>query len=280
MMNILILSNCQGTEILKYLNYCKKFNSDYENSEVIMPHWFDNSNLTLLPDYIIDICKKADLLIYQPMSLRRGPFETETDNGILKYFKSACIKISFPSLYSDIFPVYFEDQWVGKKTVRKVKGLNYVQDLISNGVSKEDIIRLYDSHLLNFHLKERLNYCLRFMLEKEQNCNIKASTFIEQNLKKIRLFDTQNHPTEKLLGYISNEILKCLNYTEIDYLNLERFIINGESGKFGFEDSIYMKKELNLEYLDNIDETNYKKITIEYIENPELYLLRGIRFGT
>jgi hypothetical protein len=280
MMNILILSNCQGTEILKYLNYCKKFNSDYENSEVIMPHWFDNSNLTLLPDYIIDICKKADLLIYQPMSLRRGPFETETDNGILKYFKSACIKISFPSLYSDIFPVYFEDQWVGKKTVRKVKGLNYVQDLISNGVSKEDIIRLYDSHLLNFHLKERLNYCLRFMLEKEQNCNIKASTFIEQNLKKIRLFDTQNHPTEKLLGYISNEILKCLNYTEIDYLNLERFIINGESGKFGFEDSIYMKKELNLEYLDNIDETNYKKITIEYIKNPELYLLRGIRFGT
>jgi hypothetical protein len=279
-MNILIVSNCQGTEILKYLNYCKKFNLDYENSEVIMPHWFNNSNLTNLPDYIVDVCKKADLLIYQPMSLRRGPFETETDNGILKYFKSTCIKISFPSLYSDIFPVYFEDQWVGKKTVRKVKGLNYVQDLISNGVSKEDIIRLYDNHLLNFQLKERLNYCLRFMSEKEQNCNIKASTFIEQNLKKIRLFDTQNHPTEKLLGYISNEILKCLNYTEIDYLNLERFIINGESGKFGFEDSIYMKKELDLEYLDNIDETNYKKITIEYIENPELYLLRGIRFGT
>jgi hypothetical protein len=279
-MEILILTNCQGTEIQKYLNFCSDFKRDYKNQVVIMPHWFNNSNLTNLPDYILDVCKQADLLIYQPMSLRRGPFETETNDGILKYFKSTCIKISFPSLYSDIFPVYFEHQWVGKETVIKVKGLNYIHDLITKGFSKEDIIELYDKNLINFQLKERFEYCLAFMSEKEQNCNIKASIFIKQNLKKIRLFDTQNHPTEILLGYVSNEILKYLNYSEIDYLNLERFIINGTNGKFGFEDSIYMKNELNLEYLDNIDETNYRKITIDYIENPDLYLLRGIRFGT
>ncbi len=278
-MTVLIISNCQGNEILKYLNYCSVFQQTYNNQLVIMPHLY---NLTSdLPQDIIEFCKKADLFIYQPMSIRRGPFETETDNGIIKYLKESCIKVSFPSLYADIFPIYFEDQWQGKKTIRKIKGVNHIKNLINDGYSKTDIINLYERGDLYFELKERFEYCMKFMEEKEKKCEIKASQFIIDNIKNIRLFDTQNHPTEKLHGFISNQILKYLNFNhEIDYLNLERFTINGDPGKFSFEDSIYMKKELNFNYLSDFNETNYRNILIRYVDNPDNFLVRGIELGS
>jgi hypothetical protein len=239
-----------------------------------MPHKYNG-----IHSYIpIEELKNADIFIYQPMSIRRGLYNTCREDGIIKYLKSDCKIISFPSLYADIFPIYKEGQYDGNNTITKYKGLCNIKKLLDDGISKDEIIEMYKKGDLYFQLKERFLYCMEFMKEKEKECDIKASNFIEKNIKNLRLFDTQNHPTEILLGYITNEIFKILNIDfQIDLKNLPRNIINGEIGRFSFEDSFYMKKELGLNYIFEFYEDNYLNILNDYLNNPNDFLLRGIK---
>jgi len=137
---------------------------------------------------------------------------------------------------------------------------------------------------LNFDLKRRFNYCIDFMRQKEEVCDIKASDFIEKNIGKKRLFDTQNHPTEILHGFITNEIFKILEIDfQIDLEKMERVVVNGADNALAY--SSYMSKELNMGYEihetmnDNymgskyIDSTYYLKLICDYIDSPDSYNL-------
>ena len=268
MKNLLIYTNCQGVEIKKYLESINSFNEDYRVISVFMPHWFNDSSvlnggvneMKILPNGLKDLLKTIDIFIYQPFSPRRGIFSTTGTNSILNYLNKHCKKISFPSLYADIFPLYTEGSYI--------KGLSTIENLIQNGYSNSEIINLYYSGQLNFDLQSRFDFCLEFMKTKELSCDISASDFIKENIKKYRLFDTQNHPSEILIGYVVNQILEILNIDrKLDIFKIKRYIINSTC----YSDSIYMSQELKLEYIKNDLEQSYLALLEDYLENPKKY---------
>jgi len=271
MKEVLVYTNCQGDEIKKYLERSASFNLEYRITSVFKPHLYNDPELERggiiqtksLPSELLSNLRTADVFINQPFSLRRGIFSTDGENSITRYLKSDCKIITFPSLYADIFPVYKE----GKYT----KGLKNIEDLLLSGNTKDEILQIFKNGLVNFHLGDRLNFSLDFMIKKEAWCNIKASDFIRDNIKKHRLFDTQNHPTEILMSFIANEIFERIGIDfRLDVFNMERHLING----IGFPDSFYMYNEIQLDYVDKKEIGDYYlSIVMQYLENPENFIL-------
>ena len=270
MKDVLIYTNCQGDEIKKYLERSDLFNIEYRITSVFKPHLYNDLELENgginqtknLPDELLSHLRTADVFINQPFSLRRGIFSTEIENGVTNYLKDGCKIITFPSLYADIFPIYKE----GKYT----KGLKNIEDLLIRGNTKDEILQILKEGLVNFQLKERLNFSLDFMMKKEVLCNIKAKDFIRDNIKKHRLFDTQNHPTEILMSFIANEIFVNLGIDfSFDVFNMERYLING----IGFPDSFYMYNEIQLDYVNKKEIGDYYlSIVTEYLDNSDNFI--------
>jgi hypothetical protein len=148
-MNFLVYTNCQGDEIRKYLKYSDEFNKRFTGEACFMPHHFNGRD----PVVPIQLLENTDLFIYQPFSSRRGVLNTVDSNGVMKYLKKDSLKISFPSLYCDIFPIYEEDQIDGfhyyygpsLKLVRKIKGLKKVEGLLSEGFNKDQIVKMFQN---------------------------------------------------------------------------------------------------------------------------------------
>ena len=272
-MNVVIYTNCQGNEIKKYLEECRYFNDNYRVIKVIMPHYYNDESLynggiiqrEFLPADVIKSIKMADVFVHQPFSQRRGIFSTVGDNSVLKILKETCKIISFPSLYSDIFPVYMEGKYI--------KGAQCIKKIMDNGATPSEILELFHQGELDFRLDDRFRYSLNFMSDKEKYCSIKASDFILDNIKTHRLFDTQNHPTEILLGHITNNIFKILSIDyEIDIFKMKRYTINGFGS--GLPDSSYMYKEIGLQYCrENSNNNYYCDLISKFVNSPEKYFL-------
>jgi len=270
-MNVVIYTNCQGDELKKYLVMSPEFNREYRINLVFKPHLYNDSSLEnggvnqtkSLPSILLENLKNSDVFIHQPFSSRRGIFSTEGEDSVIKYLKDSCKVTTFPSLYADIFPIYTEGKYI--------KGLKNIEDLLISGHNKSDILEMLDSGLINFYLKDRLDFSLEFMEKKENVCNIKASQFIQENIKNFRLFDTQNHPTEILMSFISNKIFEDLGIDfRFDIFNMERYVING----VGLPDSSYMYNEIGLSYIDkNVIGEYYSSLITKYLDSPASFLL-------
>lgn len=274
-MNVVIYSNCQGGEIKKYLESSDFFNRYYKITMVFLPHHFNDNSLynggvnqtSALPEDLLNCLRTCDVFIHQPFSLRRGVFTTFGEHSVLNHLKADCKVISFPSIYADIFPIYIEGN--------RIKGLSGVKKMIDDGFTKSEIIDKFKTGKLDFNLKTRFDYSIKFMQNKEQHCTIKTSEFILENIRSVRLFDTQNHPTEILHGFVTNKIFEVLGIDhQIDIFNMERYMINGVSGQF--PDSFYMSNELGLTYTQNRIGDYYLETLENYLENPDAYQLLAL----
>lgn len=96
------------------------------------------------------------------------------------------------------------------------------------------------------------------MKKKEELCDVKIAAFIEKNIRKHKLFFTQNHPTTCVFIHCVNQILSKLGY-------------NHKYNEFSFPENIcnlpgecphtsYDFKYWNFEYkIDNINNDWYVK---------------------
>jgi hypothetical protein len=110
-------------------------------------------------------------------------------------------------------------------------------------------------------------------INEDNYCDIKISDFILKNYKKYRLFDTQNHPNGIIISYIAKEICRILNvdfFPDIDIFSQENIHVMSLS----WYDSIYMKKELDLQYIGhdiNDDSKNhYRDLIVKIFNNVSL----------
>ncbi len=214
----MLYSNCQGIGIIKFLSKVIK-KAQYihiENYKLINEKKPINKK----------ILKEIDIFIYQPIDKRHGIYSTDVniDNCIINLLEETCIKIAFPYIYNSslwAFPLVSHgdgligdlklmDQYINsnKTNINKEPILN----LKEKGLSLNEIIKLYYLGNIDFEYQKRFNENIKILKLKEQKCDIFVSRYIQDNISKIPLFITQNHPTSYLFIHCVNQILDILKY--------------------------------------------------------------------
>jgi hypothetical protein len=163
----------------------------------------------------------CDLVIYQPKMAKLWKYDLDAIK---------CQKISFPYIFNYGFFILIP--WHdGKLHNREALDCHNIQEAAD---------RLKEMKF-DFKCKERFDYCQSYLREREKETDIKVADFIEENYHKYRLFQTQNHPSAKVIYYVANEIMKRIGHEElkekIDMLKYDQFVA-----------SPYEIKELNLPY--------------------------------
>lgn len=263
--NIVIYSNCQGLMLKFFLEKILKNSKFYflENYSMI-------SNKSNIP---IDILKKCNLVIYQPIDKKYGVYSTD-NNNFFKYLKNDTIKIAFPYIFNNSL-------WDLKKyMVRDNQNINYHEkhcELIKYKINNEDVIvnllnnrklslneliDLYNLNKINFNYNERYQECIKILKEKEKICNINVSDYIENNIQNKRLFLTFNHPTSCVIIHCVNQILRLLNinfiFNENDYP--EKVVEQQERGFYTYSNNDMLHwKFLYNEKFDNDETVNLIK---------------------
>jgi hypothetical protein len=238
-----LFGNCQCNGIREFL----KFSDFYSLYDV---HQFANWQLIedekSLP---INLLKKADLIIYQPLSDVYGCYSTNINNtnSFFKLLKSDCIKISFPRIHNNaIFPIF-------KK--HKDKKIYY------GSIEKkplEQIISDYENNIIDFNFEQRWNDNIKISREKEQNCDVKIIDFIIENMSKHKLFLTHDHPTSIIFNELTKQICKILNLSyncTIDLIKNENIT--------QLKDSVYNRSDNQYP----ISRYSIKFFKFEYIQN-------------
>lgn len=199
MTNIIIYSSCQGDGIETFLKI--GLPSKYFKISKILSF----KKIRDKSEFDYDLLKNCDIFIYQPVNIKYGKYSTDPDasDGIFKYLRNGCTKISFPFVYNSSLWSMFEegDDYENSKIILKLK---------NEGKSLEDILKLYDDFELDFEYDIRNKYCISCLKQRELTSDVKISGFIEENLIESKILLTQNHPTSCVLITMTNEILNLL----------------------------------------------------------------------
>ena len=211
-MIVVYYTNCQFIGIDIFLKDILKYEKYYiENYSLI-------KNKGNIP---IDIIQKADIFIYQPIDKKHGIYSTDIsiENNILSHIPPHCKKISFPYIYNSalwiLIPPNDSDTNIGNiSNVEKYTNSQPIEKLKAQGYLLDEIIEMYRSGNIDFNYQERFDNSIKILKEKETICNVKISDFILKNIKKHKLFFTQNHPNTCIFIHCVNQILSILNYNE------------------------------------------------------------------
>ncbi len=219
--NLVFYTNCQGGIGIRNLLSSKvKFKNVYY-IETFSTIW----NNEELP---IDIINRADIFIYQPINSKYGKYSTDTNipNNILTHLNTRCIKISFPYIYfACLYPLFYSNAAAeidggNPYDISKIVNKDIIIDLKKTHTNQE-IILLYDTHKIDFKFEENYINTIERIQNAEKFCNVKITPlFTLENIKKTQLMHSNNHPTNYVLKYLTNEILKIL---ELNTSNFEEF---------------------------------------------------------
>lgn len=115
------------------------------------------------------------------------------------------------------------------------------------GYSLNDIISLYNDNSINFNIKNRVINYYDILQKHDEICNIKVCDFIKQNIRKYKLFYTQNHPTSYIMAHCVNQIFKILGVSfELDVFSYPLNVTHISSASYPH--SLYDKQYWNFEY--------------------------------
>lgn len=221
-----IYSNCQG-QIIEY--FLKTIFTECSF------HYFENfsmiSNAKIGVKKYKEQLRNCDIFIYQPINQKGyGGFNT-IDEGIFQYLKKGVIKISFPYIYNnslwDLKKILTRDNqsaiWKlngGIKTrIWEINNKEVIENIIEKNpdISLNKLIEMYKTNKIDFKYKERYEKSLNILKEKEKDCDVKVSDYIEENIYKKRLFFTFNHPCNSVIIHCVNQILNLLGVKKVLY---------------------------------------------------------------
>lgn len=254
-------------------------NCQYRGLDYFIQKHINNIETTNIENYIliknknqipIDILKQADIFIYQPIDKKYGIYSTDTsvENNIMSYLSPNCKIISFPYIYNSslwvLIPPANIDGYIGNyPDIDKYINREPIEKLKSKGYSLNEVIEMYSKGVINFDYENRFNNSIEILKKKEELCDIKVSEFIEKNIRKHKLFLTQNHPTTCVFIHCVNQILSILghNHKKYDEFAYPENICNlpGE-----WPHTSYDIKYWNFEYKNNNINNNWY---IEHIKN-------------
>lgn len=211
MVNIVFYANCQARGLNYFLNqYIKKIESTH------IQNYFYIRDKKQIP---IDILKKADIFIYQPIDKKHGIYSTDVsiENNIMSYLSPNCKTISFPYIYNSylwiLIPPEHGDGFIGNyPDLNKYVNREPIEKLKVKGHSLDEVLQMYSKGEIDFDYNNRFNKSIEILKKKEELCDVKVSEFIEKNIRKHKLFLRQNHPTSCVFIHCVNQILSILGY--------------------------------------------------------------------
>ena len=254
--NISIYMNCQGEGIKFFFDKLKMFNITLlENYKYI----YEQRNIP------IDVIKKTDIFIYQPVKGKNGIYSTEDNikGNITSFLPRNCLKISIPYIYNSAL-------WCLYCDTGKYIGMTSITKLIDEGLGLPKIIQMFLNKQINFNYDERYKKTQNILISMEKECEIKVSQYIDQNIRKHKLFFTQNHPTSRVFIHCVNQMLEYLNISKRFDSNNYPENITGLPGFYTHTsyDRDFWQFEYEVNY--NYDESYIpiiKKIYNSYINN-------------
>lgn len=211
MTNIVYYSNCQFMGLNFFLNKTIK---NLKSFHII--------NYQLIKEdkpIPINILQKADIFIYQPIDKKHNIYSTDktVENNILTHLRSDCIKISYPYIYHSSLWIFllpsFADGFIANYSqINHYVNTEPITKLKNKGYSLNKVLQMYRDGKIDFEFNNRYEISIKILKEKESICDVKVSDFIEKNIRKRKLFFTQNHPTTCVFIHCVNQILSILGY--------------------------------------------------------------------
>lgn len=254
------IGNCQCSGILELL----KFTSFYDKYDVKQyANWQMIKNKDAPP--IKDI-QTADLIVYQPLRDEYGCYSTkkENSNSMFHEVRDCTDLISFPRIHNNsLWPLYHITN-----SREKFYGNEFLKYYYDQQVkTKNEFMYLYDNMLLDFRFDERFNNNIEISIRKEEATDIKVVNFLEANLKKYRLFLTQDHPTTRVFEHCANYIINKLDLNVTDYHidDIDENITKLKDSTYNFIDMKYPDSSYSLHHFnyywnnDGIDNFFYRK---------------------
>jgi len=210
MVNLVFYANCQDRGLNYFLQKHIKFETKHISNFILI------KNKNKIP---IDILKQADIFIYQPIDKKHGIYSTDTcvENNIMSYLSPNCKIISFPYIYNSslwiLIPPATVDGYIGNyPDINKYINREPIEKLKVKGYSLDEVLQMYSKELIDFDYENRFIKSIEILKKKEESCDVKIADFIEKNIRKHKLFFTQNHPTTCVFIHCVNQILSILGY--------------------------------------------------------------------
>lgn len=212
-----VCGNCQALPLGQLLSNNKEFSEQYEFVPFPKP-------IFMLKEQDLDEVKvflsKMDLFVFQQVGNAFG--EHFSSEAMLSYTKSACKRLSFPSIY---FTGYTPD-------------LVYLR---KSGASVNHYSDYHDAALVNFYLEDAQtahakyqaalndpNYLseqqiltnatnsLNELKKREEGVDVTISDFIEEKWLEDLLFFSFNHPSRRVLVEVARRLLSRMNINNLD----------------------------------------------------------------
>lgn len=202
----IIAANCQGAYLKALLASSPEFNERYEI------HYFVNYNHELVP---MPLLKSCALLIYQPLGPKWGDLAS---GKLLARVPQDCRTISVNYL---TFPVYWPFATADARNTQNDAypfgqfpyGDSLVTDMLAAGTPAETIIaRLNERAFMASKVvpDDIINSYIAKQRDLEERRDQKVLDFVMANFRRMRIFETFNHPARPLCIFQADDILARL----------------------------------------------------------------------
>ena len=268
-MKISIIGNCQLIPFAKELRKNNKVNVEFTS-----PY----ANIDKINEFLKTI-KECDVFI---ATLTKNGYREDVELGtefLISNLSSKTVSIVVPSVYySGYFPTY--------GSYKEFDALSYSFETKSFYFSKYHdylAINLADKGVFDFDYEtlSKFNYyeiieinqkkTFEDLREKEKKCDIIISDFIESISNKELCFYTYNHPNDKILFFLYNQILKKINFElninfeQNNYLSNDKsYVHNFVLDYFNLKQNEFMNNEIFNKIINHYKD---KKLEINYNSN-------------
>ncbi len=191
MKNVVVFGNCQAAVLAKILR--RTMPSSYQFKNI-----YNNERSGSVPpnQLILEVMRKADLIIYQP--LRSNHF-----------FSEEFIQNTFNSIDLIRFPYIYNNAYAGLVPKDDAISSFYGEEFIVNSLCefgyKKTLLRIKNNQL-SFEVEDRFKLSLSELSHRENTCEINISNFISEHYRYFPLFDTRNHPTYPVIAELARQI--------------------------------------------------------------------------
>ncbi len=213
-----VYGNCQVPYIVRFLSRTKEFTDVYILLSIPPIHTLTEEKEKGFEKGVLGWVK---LFIFQNIREDNIFSRKLSSTRIMELLSRGCKKVAIPNVF---FKGYFpqlcsnpNNPFVGSKYNREgifPYGDINIKSMLEEGMTSEEIFNCLKKE--NFYdtqrVREEVEKSIRELCEREKECDVVISDFIEKNYKKKRLFFVPNHPTNVVIRELSRRILSFLGY--------------------------------------------------------------------
>lgn len=212
----IIYGNCHSSAVKSALIQSAEFNNIY-GCYPLKPICQMNSK----ESFNTKAFERCSLFIHQAIRKNNNYGEEYASENLLKRLPVDCIVIAMPNLYR--MPLFMFPQMESYENQICYEGYNFFPyrdkfiDSNYNVKQIDQICKMIEEESLISHSEIRSNYemFIEKVKSREKEWDISISNYLIKEMPNSQLFYDPNHPTEKVIGYIVDNILNKLGFNSM-----------------------------------------------------------------